>query len=378
MFQEQMMSVAMELAGFSGAEVDELRRALNYQRDSARLKRIQAKLRAALVRDGVSSDGVEEIVKMTQSFALYGFPESHAISFGLLAYASTYLKVHRPTEFLAALLNNQPMGFYGPATLLRDARQHGVRVHPACVHRSSWVCTVEADDSLRLGFNQVQGVRQRNVEELEKNRALKPFNSLADFRRRTSFSQAELRALARLGTLNDFCGHRRAALWQVEQAIPDDGDLFAWSNRAEGAASPLKPMNSLERMQADYRTQRVTTGPHPMKFMRDFLPDVWAARDVAHSTEGQQITIAGVVICRQRPGTAKGVVFISLEDETGISNAVIWPDLFERARLTITQEKFLRITGVVRMRDAVPMVQAERIERMSLPLIEGLVSHDFR
>ena len=378
LFQEQMMAIAMRLAAFSGAEVDELRRALNYKRDPARLVRIQAKLRAALERENVPSPGVGEIVRMTQSFSLYGFPESHAISFGLLAYASTYLKVHRPTEFLAGLLNNQPMGFYGAATLVRDARQHGVHIRPVSVHHSEWPCTVEGDDALRLGFNQVQGVRQGHIVELELQRALQPFTSLDDFRRRTSFSRAELRALARLGVLNSFCVHRRAALWQVEQAIPAEDDLFSWSNPIKDAASPLQPMNPAERMQADHRTQRLTTGPHPMRLMREYLPDIWMAQDVVNARHGDEITIGGVVICRQRPGTAKGFVFLSVEDETGVANAVVPPDLFESARLTITQESYLRITGPVQTREGLPLVRAERIERLSIPLLDGLVSHDFR
>ena len=377
MFQEQMMSVAMKLGNFSGAEVDELRRALIYKRDLTRLQRIQAKLRTALERERLSPSAIEAVVKMTQSFALYGFPESHAISFALLAYASTYLKVHRPTEFLAGLLNNQPMGFYSAPTLIRDARQHGVRVYPVCVHRSDWPCTVEADDALRLGFNQVQGVRQEHVMELALNRALQPFTSLDDFRRRTRFTRAELRALARLGVLNAFCGHRRAALWQVGQPVPDENDLFSWANRTSETASPLRQMNPVERMQADYRTQRFTTGPHPMRLMREYLYDVWTAQDMVMASHGDEITIGGVVICRQRPGTANGVVFISGEDETGIANALVPPGLFETARLTITQERFLRITGPVQTRAGLPLVCATSIERLSVPLLDGLVSHDF-
>ncbi len=226
LFQEQMMSIAMLLAGFSGAEVDELRRALNYQRDRTRLERIQNKLRRALQRENVSAAGVEEIVRMTESFALYGFPESHAISFGLLAYASTYLKVHRAAEFTAALLNNQPMGFYGPATLVRDARQHGIQVRPVCVERSDWLCTVEADDALRLGFNQVQGVREEHADDLMRQRARLPFRSLDDFRERVSLSKNELRALARLGALNTLCGHRRSALWEIERDRPTEENLY--------------------------------------------------------------------------------------------------------------------------------------------------------
>ena len=380
LFQEQMMSIAMTLAGFSGAEVDELRRALNYQRDRTRLERIQNKLRTALQRGNVSAAGVEEIVKMTESFALYGFPESHAISFGLLAYASTYLKVHRAAEFTAALLNNQPMGFYSPATLVRDARQHGIQVRPVCVERSDWLCTVEADDTLRLGFNQVQCVREEHAANLLRQRSHAPFRSLDDFRERVALSKNELRALARLGALNSLCGHRRSALWAVERERPTEENLyFCFDPMAEttAPATPLQSMNPVERLQADYRSQRLTTGPHPMRLLRDQLPEVWKADEIAAAPHGEEITIAGVVICRQRPGTAKGFVFISLEDESGVANAVVPPDLFERMRLTITQERFLRITGIAQTRQGLPLVRAEQIERLACPLLSGTVSHDF-
>ena len=366
------------LAGFSGAEMDELRRALNYKRDLSRLERIQAKLRTALQKEGVSPAGVEEIVKMSQSFALYGFPESHAISFGLLAYASTFLKVHRLPEFTAALLNNQPMGFYGPPTLIRDARQHGLRVRPVCVQRSNWLCTVEADDTLRLGFNQVQGLRQEHAAILTRQRAARPFHSLDDLRERTRMPKAELRALARLGALNELCGgHRRAALWAVEKEAHQEENLCLQFDPVPEAAAPLRPMDPVERMQADYRTQRLTTGPHPMRLIRDQLPEIWKADEIASAVHGEEITIAGVVICRQRPGTAKGFVFISLEDESGVANAVVPPDLFEQARLTITQERFLQITGVAQTRQGLPLVRAGRIERLACPLSAGLSSHDF-
>ena len=310
---------------------------------------------------------------MSQSFALYGFPESHAISFGLLAYASTYLKVHRLPEFTAALLNNQPMGFYSPPTLIRDARQHGLRIRPVCVQRSDWSCTVETDDVLRLGFNQVQGIRQEHATILTQQRAVQPFHSLDDLRERTRMPKAELRALARLGALNALCGHRRAALWAVERDLPQEENLtFSFDAAQQSGASPLVPMSALERMQADYRTQRLTTGPHPMRLMRDQLPEVWKSDEIAHAAHGEEIIIAGVVICRQRPGTAKGFMFISLEDESGVANAVVPPDLFEQARLTITQERFLQIIGVAQTRQGLPMVRATRIERFAFPLTTGV------
>ena len=318
LFQEQMMAVAMKVGGFTGAEVDELRRALNYKRDPGRLERIIAKLRVALLREGIPPAGIEEIVAMTQSFGQYGFPESHALSFGFLAYASTYFKVHRAVEFTAALLNNQPMGFYAPPTLIRDARQHGLRIRPICVQSSEWLCTAEADKILRLGFNQVQGFRQEHAAELVRQRSLAPFRSLRDFRTRVELTKNELRSLARLGALNCFCGYRRTALWQVECDLPKEENLhlrFDTASETDLPTSPLQPMNAVERLQADYCTQRLTTGPHPMKLMREHLPDVWSAKEVASAPHGETITIAGVVICRQRPGTAKGFVFLSLEDE---------------------------------------------------------------
>ena len=380
LFQEQMMSVSMTLAGFSGAEVDELRRALNYQRDTARLEKIQAKLRTALQKRGISPAGVEEIVQMTQSFALYGFPESHAASFGLIAYASTYLKVHRAAEFTASLFNNQPMGFYCTATLLRDARQHGLRVRPVCVQRSDWLCAVEADDAMRLGFNQVEGLREEHAVELVQERSHAPFRSLVDLRTRVKFSKDKWRALARLGALNCVCGHRRAALWEVERELPQEADLFSRYDPPShfgASTSPLQPMNAVERMQADYRTQRLTTGPHPMKLMRAALPDVWRAQDVPLAAHGDTITVAGVVGRRQRPGTAKGFVFIGLEDESGIANVIVSPGLFERTRLTVTMESFLRITGRVQTRRGLPLVRAEHIERLNVPVLENMASRDF-
>ena len=380
LFQEQMMSVAMDVGGFTGAEVDELRRALNFTRDTQRLPRIQAKLRTALLQNNVSAECVEEIITMTKAFGCYGFPESHALSFGYLAYASTYLKVHRAVEFTAALLNNQPMGFYTPPTLIRDARQHGLRIRPVCVGRSEWLCTAEANDVLRLGFNQVQGFRREHAEELVRQRSLAPYHSLHDFRTRLNLSKQELRSLARLGALNCFGGHRRGALWEVERDLPKEENLYLRLDEVPGSdepVSPLPPMDAVERMQADYRTQRLTTGPHPMKLMREYLTDVWRASDVAAAPHGDTITIAGAVICRQRPGTAKGFVFVSLEDETGVANAVVTPDLFEEERLTVTQENFLRITGPVQTRRGLPLVRAQRIERLTCPRLEGLASHDF-
>src|SRR6185369_13693609 len=261
------------------------------------------------------------------SFALYGFPESHAISFAILAYGSAYLKVHRAPEFYASLINNQPMGFYTPATIVKDAQRHSLNIKPVCVSQSDWRCTVVDDNTFRLGLCVVNGLRQEHGEQIEREREHRRFESLDDFKRRVSLAKHEFRALAELGALNCFAEHRRAAMWRVEETVHDDLLGSATPRKRE---SPLAPMTLPERVKADYETMNLTTGPHPMKLLREKLPNIWRAIDLVQAPHGSTIQIGGNVICRQRPGTAKGFVFISLEDETGVSNAIVDPDLFER------------------------------------------------
>jgi error-prone DNA polymerase len=361
LFQEQMLKIAMIMADFSGDEAEELRRALSFHRSEERMNKVSVKLRAAMERKGVPAEKIDKIIQAITSFALYGFPESHAISFAILAYASAYLKVHRAPEFFASLINNQPMGFYTPATIVKDAQRHAVKVKPVCVKRSDWRCTVLDNNTFRLGFCVVNGLRQEQGEQIERERNDRQFGSLEDFKRRVSLSKEETRALAELGALNCFAKHRRAAMWKVEETIHDD--LLSHSERSEEShnrsldytndygdatslweisrsarddrkkESPLLPMTVQERVTADYQTMNLTTGPHPMKLLREKLPNIWRAIDLKQATHGSTIQIAGNVICRQRPGTAKGFVFVSLEDETGVSNAIVDPDLFEKFRL---------------------------------------------
>ncbi len=396
LFQEQMLKIAMIMADFSGNEAEELRRALSFHRSEERMRKVSVKLRAAMERKGITPDKIDKIIQSISSFALYGFPESHAISFAILAYGSAYLKVHRAPEFYASLINNQPMGFYTPATIVKDAQRHGVNIKPVCVLQSDWHCTVVDDNTVRLGFCVVNGLRQEHAEELVKQRQHQPFESLDDFKRRVPFAKNELRALAELGALNCFAEHRRAAMWRVEETLHDDllgsagaspavsrasRDTHFFGEGAEkcgrGARAPLAPMTLPERVKADYETMNLTTGPHPMKLLREKLPNIWRAIDLVQARHGSTIQIAGNVICRQRPGTAKGFVFISLEDETGVSNAIVEPDLFERFRLVITEEAFLLIEGQVQNSDGVVLIKARDIK----PLVhEGLVgseSHDF-
>jgi error-prone DNA polymerase len=373
LFQEQMLKIAMIMADFSGNEAEELRRALSFHRSEERMNKVSVKLRAAMECKNVAPDKIDKIIQAITSFALYGFPESHAISFAILAYASAYLKVHRAPEFYASLLNNQPMGFYTPATIVKDAQRHGVKIRPVCVTQSDWRCTVIDDHMFRLGFCAVNGLRQEHGEEVVRQRRDRQFDSLDDFKRRVPLSNDELRTLAELGALNCFADHRRAAMWRVEETTHDD-----LARDKSTSSSPLKPMTMSERVTADYQTMNLTTGPHPMKLLREKLPHIWRAIDLKQARHGSTVQIAGNVICRQRPGTAKGFVFVSLEDETGVSNAIVDPNLFERFRLTITEEDFLVIEGEVQNSDNVVLIKTQNIKALSHDQLVGSESHDFR
>jgi error-prone DNA polymerase len=387
LFQEQMLKIAMIMADFSGNEAEELRRALSFHRSEERMRKVSVKLRAAMERKGIAPNKIDKIIQSISSFALYGFPESHAISFAILAYGSAYLKVHRAPEFYASLINNQPMGFYTPATIVKDAQRHGLKIKPVCVSQSDWRCTVVDNSTVRLGFCVVSGLCQEHAEELVRQRQDRPFESLDDFKRRVPLAKDELRTLAELGALNCFAEHRRAAMWKVEETLHDDlldrqmvgtprcGVRSA--QRADPTKSPLASMTLPERVKADYETMNLTTGPHPMKLLRKNLPNIWRATDLVHAQHGSTIQIAGNVICRQRPGTAKGFVFISLEDETGVSNAIVDPDLFERFRLVITEEAFLLIEGQVQNSDRVVLIKAREIKTLVHELLVGSESHDF-
>lgn len=375
LFQEQLLKMAMVMANFSGSEAEELRRALSYHRSQEKMTKVCVKLRAGMAENGVVPETIEKITQAVQSFAVYGFPESHAISFALIAYASCWMKVHRVPEFYAGLLNNQPMGFYSPATLVLDAKRHGVRILSVNVHESDWLCKVIDDQTLRLGFCYVRRLAEEDGRRIVAERERGKFTSLADFQLRTQLSKADQRALAKVGALNGLAEHRRDAQWKVE-VLRDPEDLFA---RAESnVAVPLLAMSAVERARADYSGTGLTTGPHPMVLIRERLTHVWRAADLNRAPHGSYLRIAGMVICRQRPGTAKGFVFISVEDETGVANAIVTPQLFEHCRLLISEEPFLVIEGILQNVDNVIHVKADRI----LPLTYGELavpdSHDFR
>jgi error-prone DNA polymerase len=385
LFQEQLLRMAMAVANFSGAEADELRRAVGMRRSMQRMKNLEGRLRAGMTRNGISAKAQDNIVQSIASFAMYGFPESHAASFALIAYASAYLKVHYLAAYTCALLNNQPMGFYSPAVLIKDAQRHGLRVHPIDVQRSDWLCTLEAEPdgslSLRIGLNYAKGLRISSAESLlvTRNRdgAISSIEEMAQHV--PELNRKELVALARIGALNSIeeVEHRRDALWQVEQAGRPVGPLLRGAGN-ESVSTPLKQMTTDERLTADYAGTGITTGPHPMAYYRAALcaEGFLSADDLTHCDNHRAVRIAGCVIARQRPGTAKGFVFLSLEDETGIANVILTPDIFEQNRIVVTRNRFLRIEGTVQNQDGVVHVKAQLISPLEIASIE-VRSHDF-
>jgi error-prone DNA polymerase len=338
---------------------------------------MKGKLEAAFRRNGVSEPATAYLIKSLASFALYGFPESHAISFALIAYASAWLKVHHPAAFYASLLNCQPMGFYSSASLVQDGRRHGMTFLPVCAVSSDARCRVESDASVRLGLGSLRGVRAQAVEAMLAERSLRPFDSLADFLRRTRFSAAERRVLAGSGTLNALAGDRRSALWAAEAFHDGDELLRDAGPDGEGALSPLERMTLLERLRADYEHLSLTTGAHPMRLARPMLGGFATAASLRDARPGGRVKICGSVITRQRPGTAKGFCFITLEDETGFANAIVRPRLFEECRLAINMEPALMITGRLQNEQGVIHVMAEEITGMPDLGLPAQASHDY-
>jgi error-prone DNA polymerase len=411
LFQEQLLRMAMITAGFSGGEAEELRRAFGFKRSEWRMRDIEVKLREGMQRNGISPEAQEQIILSITSFALYGFPESHAASFALIAYASAWLKCHYLAAFTAALLNNQPMGFYSPATIVKDAQRHGLRVKPVDITCSDWLCTLEAEESatmwecaerfaLRMGFRYAKGLREETARAILRERNRRPFESIADLTCRVpELRRNELVLLASIGALNAIgglgggkqiprrlkpprddknqrlqrgpedhhypCLHRRDALWQVERAARFAGPLLE-SIPENDESSPLAQMTAEERLVADFHGTGLTVGPHPMAYRRADLrrAGVLSAQDLKRVPNDRRVRTAGCVIARQRPGTAKGFVFLSLEDETGIGNAIISPDILEQNRLVILSEKFLLLEGVLQNQEGVISVKVERVAPM--------------
>jgi error-prone DNA polymerase len=507
LFQEQLLRMAMICANFTGGEAEELRRALGHKRSQQRMKEIETKLRAGMTQNGIDTKAQDSIVQFISSFALYGFPESHSASFALLAYASAFLKVRYLAAFTAALLNNQPMGFYSPATIVKDAQRHGLKVRCIDVTCSEWNCTLESEDKsidglttgrrlsariapalggdgviqklccqddislpvilsaapencipysmdgrgvegsrrcflcgavlgssphsascerpdtafnletfarsfdspsvarslrvaqddsarrrggtstlanpiLRLGLRYVRGLQQAAGEALVAERKLRPFTSTEDLARRVpQLSRANLAMLARIGALNKISPqtqlHRRDALWQIEKAARQPGPFLQDVIEAD-AASPLYRMEIEERLIADYHGTGLTVGPHPMAYRRTTLRHmgICSAAELRQLPHGKPAVVAGCVITRQRPGTAKGLIFLTLEDETGNANVIVMPDVYSSDPMVVLHERFVKVKGTVQNQDGIVHLKAQKILPLHVTAAETQ-SHDF-
>ncbi len=388
LFQEQLLRIAMTVAGFTGAEAEELRRAVGMKRSMQRMNELEVRLRKGMTERSIDGPTQDRIVQGISSFALYGFPESHAASFALIAYASAYFKVHYLAAFTCAILNNQPMGFYMPAVIVKDAQRHGLKVRVIDVLLSDWPCKLEKEIdnslSLRMGLMYVKGLRQQSAQAIIEERQQNGFFVSADdlALRVPQLNPRELKQLARVGALNSLGGveHRRHALWQVEQAGRPSGPLLRQHDvcLANDQNSPLAKMTTEERLVADYSGTEITVGRHPMAYRRDEMQrrHILSAQDLQIHTDGAYVRTAGCVIARQRPGTAKGFIFLSMEDETGIMNVIIGPDLYERERVLITRGKFLLVEGKLQNQDSVVHVRADRVLQLPVSLA-AVRSHDF-
>jgi error-prone DNA polymerase len=395
LFQEQILRMAMVAAGFTGGEAEELRRAMGFKRSEQRMVDLERRLREGMAERGITGEAQQQIIQSITSFALYGFPESHAASFALIAYASAYLKAHHPTAFLIALLNAWPMGFYHPASLVKDAQRHGVEVLPIEVGWSDWRCTWEAG-ACRLGLRYIRGLRQETGAAIERERCERPFTDVEDLARRCAPNEEELSVLAEAGALASLGLTRRQALWQVARAAKKAGPLLeakggqvridpADDDRGDTEdsslsplASPLPEMSPTEETLADFAGAGMTVGPHAMEHVRERLDrlGILRAADLIHQPAGARRRTAGSVIVRQRPGTAKGLLFLTLEDETGMCQALVTPDLLAAHRRLIVGTPNLVVEGVIQKKDGSVSLRADRF--WPLQDLTATPSHDFR
>ena len=390
LFQEQGMQVAITAAGFTPAEADELRRAMGHKRSHERMHDIGERLTQGMARNGIPEEIGRRIYQQINAFADYGFPESHAASFALLVYASAWLRHYYAPEYTAAILNAQPMGFYSPGTLIEDARRHGVEVREVGVTASAWETTLEGGEgvpAVRLGMRTIRGLGAAVREKLEGALTAGPFTSIADVVQRTRLDRGSLRALAEAGALDAFVAHepperrRRAALWDVLRAEKGGhGPLFdALPPDAPAMPAIVPAMTPYEITEADYRMTALSLHGHPMRHLRPQLRrlGVRTALELPHAGTAA-VVVAGLVICRQRPGTAKGFVFLTLEDETGMVNVVVRPDRFERQALLIARSPLLLVRGRLQVEGTVINVRAEEFEVLTAPVgAEHAQRHDF-
>ena len=361
LFQEQVMKLAVVAADYTPGEADQLRRDMAAWRKSGRIERHHQRLVSRMIEKGIALEFAERVFEQIRGFGEYGFPESHAASFALIAYATAYLKCHHPAEFACSLLNAQPMGFYSPATIVEDAKRHGIEVLSVDVLASDWHCALEKRESVRMGLRYVKGLAATDGERIERARAQDPFVSLEDFAGRTRLNEKALKALAESGALESLSDNRRLALWHALDLARNERPSLPM--QVAEPSPELATLGDLDTIEWDYRTTSHSTHGHPLAPLRAELtaaglPD---AGTVAHMKDGERVRYAGIVICRQRPSTARGVVFMTLEDETGFVNVVIWKNVFQKHLVLAKTTSFLGVSGKIQSESGVVHLVAESL-----------------
>jgi len=364
LFQEQGMKVAIAAAGFSAGEADELRRAMGHKRSHEKMDALCRSLIDGMIANGISHEAAQKIFDQLAAFADFGFAESHAASFALLVYISAYLKVYYPQEFYCSLLNSQPMGFYSPSTIIYEARRRGVQMLPVDVSISRWDCTVEQND-VRLGLRTVKGIGKSTRETLEVILDNSPFTSIKNFVLRSGLNPRALEQLALIGAFDCFGLDRRQALWVTLSLLSKSNDELQLEV-AETGGNLLQPMHIGEQLAADFKGMNLSPGPHPMQLVRNVLQNqnISSASDLINLPDQARVTVAGVVVIRQRPRTAKGFVFITMEDETGFTNVVVRPNVMKRFRRIIVDSGGLLVKGQIEKGDGVINVMGQQFEAL--------------
>jgi error-prone DNA polymerase len=386
LFQEQAMRIAIECAGFTPSEADQLRRSMATFKHTGMIDRFRNKLIHGMVERGYEAAFAERIFSQLEGFGSYGFPESHAASFALLAYASSWLKCHHPDVFCAALLNAQPMGFYAPAQIVRDAREHGVEIRPICINASRWDCTLEPTGevdrfAVRLGLRMVKGLANAHAATIIVARGNRPFASVDELWRRAGVPVTALVYLAEADAFRPTLQlARREALWAIKALRDEPLPLFAAAAQSSLASIPelneptiaLRPLPEGGEVVEDYRNVGLSLRAHPLSFLRDDLAreEIVTCAEATRLADGKWVEVAGLVLVRQRPGSAEGVVFITLEDETGIANLVVWPDVFEKFRRVILSARMLGVYGRIQKEGEVVHIVARRITDWSSTLAD--------
>lgn len=384
LFQEQVLQVAMALAGFSPGQAERLRRAMSRRRSAEAMAELRQLFIQGCLQRGVSHEVAERVFGKIAAFSSYGFPKSHSAAFALLAYQSAWLRVSYPAEFLCSLLNAQPMGFYPPSVLVNDGKRHGVAILPPDVNRSRASCSVEGD-AVRIGLGYVKGLSAAMAQEVEAERQRHgPFRSLFDFLERTRVTREGVENLVTCGAFDAFGLQRRELLWQLGLLYRSEGRRALVRQRrlplsTEQDAAPLPELSAWERMAADYAALGLSPRAHPMSFLRRVLDERFVtSRALERLPDGARVRIAGLVVCRQRPQTAKGVVFLVVEDDDGLVNIVVWPKVYERYRLLVRGEPFLVVEGTLQRRDGTINVVADSLRRLSLARMAPPEARSFR